>query len=219
MSMKELNSIYAFGYGLFIYSPGTFNEWMQERKCRAKKMLSYLDKHKDMFFEMIAKGIALPIYQIPTERYPILITTEESINIPAEWEEVFRYEDWFITIGANDKLCFSSFEFFEEHRDLIAKSQCVFTGEVFDINDNPHLFYHSDEIQMPKGNYRFDIYGLKRKQPCPTTDVENRNRNYAYLFAFRKVDNDSNENLERCDNETHIFSIEKYLEEVHNKER
>ena len=196
MSIKELNSIYAFGYGLFIYSPSTLNEWMQEKKCRAKKMLSYLDKHKDMFLEMIAKGIALPIYQIPTYQYSI-----------------------YITIGTDDKLCFSSFEFFEEHRDLIAKSQCVFMGEVFDINDNPHSFYHSDEIQMPKGNYRFDIYGLKRKHPYSETDRENCNKNYAYLFAFRKVDNNSNENLERCDNDTHIFSIEEYLKEVHNNER
>ena len=109
--------------------------------------------------------------------------------------------------------------FFEEHRDLIAKSQCVFMGEVFDINDNPHSFYHSDEIQMPKGNYRFDIYGLKRKHPYSETDRENCNKNYAYLFAFRKVDNNSNENLERCDNDTHIFSIEEYLKEVHNNER
>ena len=74
MSIKELNSIYAFGYGLFIYSPSTFNEWMQEKKCRAKKMLSYFDKHKDMFLEMITKGIALPIYQIPTYQYSIYIT-------------------------------------------------------------------------------------------------------------------------------------------------
>ena len=219
MSIKELNSIYAFGYGLFIYSPGTFNEWMQEKKCRAKKMLSYLDKHKDMFLEMIAKGIALPIYQIPTYQYSIYITTEKDVNIPKDWEQVYLYKDWFITIGTDDKLCFSSFEFFEEHRDLIAKSQCVFMGEVFDINDNPHSFYHSDEIQMPKGNYRFDIYGLKRKHPYSETDRENCNKNYAYLFAFRKVNNDSNENLERCDNDTHIFSIEQCLEEVHNKER
>ena len=47
----------------------------------------------------------------------------------------------------------------------------------------------------------------------------NCNKNYAYLFAFRKVDNDSNENIERCDNDTHIFSIEEYWEEVHNNER
>ena len=40
-----------------------------------------------------------------------------------------------------------------------------------------------------------------------------------YLFAFRKVDNNSNENLERCDNDSHIFIIEQYLEEVHNKEK
>ena len=80
-------------------------------------------------------------------------------------------------------------------------------GEVFDINDNPHSFYHSDEIQMPKGNYRFDIYGLKRKHPYSETDRENCNKNYAYLFAFRKDNNDSNENLERCDNETHIIVI------------
>lgn len=219
MSIKELNSVYAFGYGLFIYSPSTFNEWMQEKKCRAKKMLSYLDKHKDIFLEMIGEGIALPIYRISTYRYPIFVTLEEDIEIPVEWEEVFRYEDWFIKIGTDDKLCFSSFEFFEEHRDLIAKNQCVFTGEVFDINDNSHPFYHSDEMPMPKGNYRFDVYGLKRKQPCPKTDAENYNRNYAYLFAFRKVDSDNNENLERCDNDTHIFNIERYWKEVHNKER
>ena len=108
MSIKELNSIYAFGYGLFIYSPSTFNEWMQEKKCRAKKML----------------------YQIPTYQYSIYITTEKDVNIPEDWEQVYLYKDWFITIGTDDKLCFSSFEFFEEHRDLIIKSQCVFTGEV-----------------------------------------------------------------------------------------
>ena len=219
MSIKELNSIYAFGYGLFIYSPSTFNEWMQEKKCRAKKMLSYLDKHKDMFFEMIAKGIALPIYQIPTYQYPIFIITEEDVSIPGEWEQVFYYKDWFIKIGIDEKLCLSNFDFFQYHRDLIAKGQCVHTGKVFDINDNPHLFYQSDETLIPKGNYRFDIYGLKRKHPYSETDRENCNKNYAYLFAFRKVDNDSNENLERCDNDTHIFSIEEYLEEVHNKER
>ena len=44
-------------------------------------MLSYLDKHKDMFFEMIAKGIALPIYQIPTYQYPIFIITEREFDI------------------------------------------------------------------------------------------------------------------------------------------
>ena len=218
MSIKELNSIYAFGYGLFIYSPSAFNEWMQEKKCRAKKMLSYLDKHKDIFLEMIGEGIALPIYRISTYRYPIFVTLEEDIEIPVEWEEVFRYEDWFIKIGTDDKLCFSSFEFFEEHRDLIAKNKCVFMGEVFDINDNSYPFYHSDEMPMPKGNYRFDVYGLKRKQSCPKTDAENYNRNYAYLFAFRKVDSDNNENLERCDNDTHIFNIERYCKEVHNKE-
>ena len=82
MSIKELNSIYAFGYGLFIYSPGTFNEWVKEKKCRAKKMLSYLDKHKDMFLEMIAKGIALPIYQIPTFIFIKigLLQSEQMIN-------------------------------------------------------------------------------------------------------------------------------------------
>lgn len=112
----------------------------------------------------------------------------------------------------------SNFDFFQYHRDLIAKGQCVHTGKIFDINDNPHLFYQSDETLIPKGNYRFDIYGLKRKHPYSETDRENCNKNYAYLFAFRKVDNDSNENLERCDNDTHIFSIEEYLEAVHNKE-
>lgn len=55
------------------------------------------------------------------------------MNIPEDWEQVYLYKDWFITIGTDDKLCFSSFEFFEEHRDLVAKSQCVFMGEVFDI--------------------------------------------------------------------------------------
>ena len=93
MSIKELNSIYAFGYGLFIYSPGTFNEWMQEKKCQAKKMLSYFDMHKDMFLEMITKGIALPIYQIPTYQYSIYITTEKDVNIPEDWEQVYLYKD------------------------------------------------------------------------------------------------------------------------------
>ena len=99
----------------------------REEMPSKRKMLSYLDKHKDMFLEMIAKGIALPIYQIPTYQYSIYITTEKDVDIPEDWEQVYLYKDWFITIGTDDKLCFSSFEFFEEHRDLIAKkSMCVY---------------------------------------------------------------------------------------------
>lgn len=82
---------------------------------------------------MIAKGIALPIYQIPTYQYPIFIITEEDVSIPEEWEQVFYYKDWFIKIGIDEKLCLSNFDFFQYHRDLIAKGQCVHTGKVFDI--------------------------------------------------------------------------------------
>ncbi len=210
MDVKELHSIYAFGYGLFIYSPSIFNEWVHEKKCRAKKMLSCLDRHNDLFLEMIAKGIALPIYPIATYRYPIFIAQEEPIETPREWEEVFCHKSWFIRIGTDDKLCVSSFEFFNAHKDLIAQSQCVFTDKIFDIDNTPHLFYHSDETQMPEGNYRFDVCGLRRKHPYPETDKENWNRNYAYLFAFQKVESDNNENIERCDNDTHVFDIEQF---------
>ena len=80
---------------------------------------------------MIAKGIALPILSNINISIFNLYHNRKDVNIPEDWEQVYLYKDWFITIGTDDKLCFSSFEFFMKTRDLIIKSQCSVYGRNF----------------------------------------------------------------------------------------
>jgi len=58
-------------------------------------------------------------------------------------------------------------------------------------------------LDLESGDYQFDLYGLKRIQ-----ELERESKNYAFLFAFRKVENVINDNLEKCDNEKHNFDIQ-----------
>lgn len=50
--MIELNEIEPYGYGMFLYSPDVLIDFLKERKCRAKKLLTYFDKNKNVFFRV-----------------------------------------------------------------------------------------------------------------------------------------------------------------------
>ena len=145
--MKNIGELDASGYGIMVFSPEKFNQFLKDRKCRARKYLDYFDKHREVFFDLIRAGILLSFYRICKIEYEIFVTVNETeIIIPSTYEQVYCYTDFFVRVG-NGKLCFSNFEFFNAHKEMI------------------EWYNYFIGLDLESGEYQFDLYGLKRIEP------------------------------------------------------
>lgn len=210
--MIELNEIEPYGYGMFLYSPDVLTDFLKARKCRAKKLLTYFDKNKNVFFESIKTGVALPFYQLSIYCYPIFVSVNEACETMSQgWEQVYRYDDFLIQVGDSNQLCFAAFDYFQYHKDLIDKHQISYSEAIPSGPDKILTTTHyAVGFDIPKGDYAFDLIGYKRSVLLDESKFENYGRNYAYGVVFKSTDKKENTNFDKCDNETHIFDIEQY---------
>lgn len=210
--MKQLDEICPYGYGIYVYSPDLLTDFLKGEKCRAKKLITYFDKHKPVFFKAIENGIALPFYPIAIYYYPIFVFINEDYETPPQgWEQVYRYVGFFIQVGNSNRLCFAALEYLQYHKDLIDKQQSSFSKE---YPSGPEEIlttcHYAVDVDIPKGDYSFDFIGYKRTTTLDESNLENYGKNYAYGIVLTSKDHKENENLEKGDNETHIFDIEQY---------
>ena len=203
--MKNIGELSADGYGMAVFATDVFNSYMKEKKCRAKKYLSYFDKNKEFFYQTIKDGIFLPIYRLCSFQYEIFVSVNEGdiLHIPEGYRQVFRYNGFYAETGKQNKLCFASFSFVEYSGELIKqniadKSNQIPTGPE-EILEN---YNSAIGFDLPEGKYRFDLVGLKRINP-----LQRESKNYAYLFIFHQDNNAVNDNFNKGDDEVFIFDI------------
>lgn len=210
--MIQLNEIRPYGYGVFLYSPDMLTDFLKAEKCHAKKLISYFDKNKNMFFKSIVNGVALPFYRLSIYYYPIFVFINEDCKaIPQGWKQVYRYDDFFIQVGNSNKLCFASFDYLEYHKDLIDKQQTEYSKEIPSGPDEILTTSHyAVDFEIPKGNYSFDLIAYKRSILLDERKLENYGRNYAFGIVFKSTDKKENSNIDKCDDEKHIFDIKHY---------
>jgi len=211
--MDRIGDLSADGYGIMIFSTDVFNDYMKSKKCRAKKYLSYFDKNKEFFLQTIKDGKLLPIYQLPCFEYDIFISlNEDETVIPEDYIQVYEYNGFYVEVGKENKLCFSSFDFMEYHSDLI-KQNITEQSEVIPSGPEEILeTYHSAlGFDIPEGIYEMDIIGLKRKNL-----LERESKNFSYLFRLKSNEQMVNDNFVKADNDTRTFDITQY-EKKHTK--
>jgi len=201
--MKNIGELDASGYGIMVFSPEKYNQFLKDRKCRARKYIDYFDKNKELFFDLIRAGILLPFYRICKFEYEIFVTVNEAeIIIPSAYEQVYCYTDFFVRVG-NGKLCFSNFEFLNAHKERIDSEQTDYGEEIPTGPEEMMEWYnYSIELDLESGEYQFDLYGLKRIEP-----LQRESKNYGFLFALRKVENATNNNFNKCDNDQYNFDV------------
>jgi hypothetical protein len=209
----ELNELSPYGYGIFLFSPDKLTEFLKTEKCRAMKLCSYFDKNKEIFHKAIANGIVLPVYRISVFKYALFVTINESgAAAPDGWEQVFKYDDFFIQVGNSNKLCWMSFDTFEHSKTPIDKRQTNICQVIPHGGKGVMLpVYQAVDVDIPQGYYRFDLIAYKRTVPLDESITENYGRNYAYGYNFRSTDTTLNENLIKGDNEKTNFDIHSYL--------
>lgn len=167
---------------------------------------------QECFFDSIKTGVALSFYQLSIYYYPIFVFVNEACEtMSPDWEQVYRYDDFFIQMGNSNQLCFAAFDYFQYHKDLIDKHQISYSKAIPSGPDEILTTTHyAVGFDIPKGDYTFDLIGYKRSVLLDESKLENYGRNYAYGVVFKSTDKKENTNFDKCDNETHIFDIKQY---------
>ena len=214
--MIQLNEISPHGYGMALYSPDILIDFLKAEKCRTKKLASYFDKNKDIFHKAIGNGVIMPIYRISINKYAIFASVHESnISAPEGWEQVYKYDDFFIQVGNTNKLCWASFNFINDSKTAVEKRP---TSEMEMV---PHGYpsvmlpvHQAVDIDIPQGYYHYDLIAYRRIEPLDESKQENAGRNFAYGFHFKSTNTMQNENLIKGDNENDIHKYDiKHMEQ------
>ena len=218
--MIQLEELHPAGYGMFVYSPDVFVNFLKAEKCRARKLLTYFDKHRDVFFRAIGGGVAMPFYKLSTLRYPIFVSVGGDMDTLEGWEPVYRHDGFFIKVGESGRLCFAAFDYLEYYKDLIDKHQTEFFKIYPSGPDEVMLRYnHAVGFNIQAGLYNFDLFAYRRAVPLDESTPENYGRNYAFGFAFRRTESAENDNLTKGDNEKTIFDIPWYIESAREQSK
>lgn len=203
--MHYIGELTTDGYGMAIVPTDLLTEYLAYKKCRAKKLLSYLQKNFELFLELVEKGKFVPFYRINAFEYHIFASINEETVIPEGFKEVCRFGKLYMEVGDLNRICFSSFndldyDFENIKKNITDRTEHIKTGadEVLE----PYNFRLGFDI--PKGKYEFDLIGLEKIEK---TDRESKN--YGYAFAFRKNEEAVNENITKCDNQedTYKFNV------------
>ena len=205
--MTNIGEFSANGYGMSIISTELFTEYLKVKKCRAKKMLSYFDKNKELFFDSIKDGKFLPFYKIASFEYSIFVSIDEqNFEIPTEYNEVFRHKDFYLEVGKLNRICIASFDYLEYRLENIKEN---ITDKENIIPSGPEeileKYYPARGFDIKQGIYEFDLIGLERK-----VKLDRQSKNYAYAFVIRKNNNAKNNNYEKADNDKYKFDIISY---------
>ena len=96
----------AMGYGMALLSPSLFEDYRKKFNIRTKKMLSFFDKHNDVFYNFIDKGLFLPLNNIGAYPYKIFFSLGE-IELLKGWEIIDKWEPFNLEIADNTLWAFS----------------------------------------------------------------------------------------------------------------
>ena len=206
--MKLLGELSARDYGIVVFSPDLFNEYVKINKWKAKKLITFFNKDKDKFLQIIKDGILVPFYLIPSYEYNIFLKVNKvDKEMPKGYKNIYQYNNFYIEIGKNNKLCIASFAFLENNVDLIRqniteKSETIPSGP----NEIMEQYNFAFGFELDAGKYNFNLIGLEKE------DIgERESKNFGYLLEFMKNENAKNDNFNKCDNDKNEFSIIKHL--------
>lgn len=195
------------GYGMAILSTDLFTDYLKQKKANPKKLLSYFDKHKDLFFSSIKDGRFLPFYRISSIEYALFVSVNEKNPVlPEGYNEVFRYPGFYLEVGDLNRICFASFDYLEYHLENIKQH---ITDKEDQIPSGPESilekYYQARGFSLQRGIYEFDLVGLERREK-----LDRESKNYGYAFIFRENSNAENNNFEKADNDKYKFEIQNY---------
>ena len=151
--MGELS---ADGYGFALLDVRDLSEFLKERKCRAKKLLSRWDAHKQLFYDAIKGAKALPFYPLTVRSYEIFVCTDGDFTPPVGYEVIFMRDRLYFT-PQSDSVILASFDALQ-YRAGKLKSGAA--GKI-------RKFNFTLKLGLQSGAYELCVVGLKNSSSHP----------------------------------------------------
>lgn len=187
------------GYGFALLEPRDLSEFLKERKCRAKKLLSYWDAYKQLFYDAVKSAKALPFYPLKVRSYGIFVCADEEFALPAGYEVAFKRDKLYFApqsdsaiLASFDALQYRFDELKSDELELGYECQSGAAGKIRKFNSTLKLGLQS-------GTYELCVVGLKNS----SQHLEK----YGYAFIFKRNASAENQNFDRLDNDKFSFDI------------
>ena len=151
--MGELS---ADGYGFALLDVRDLSEFLKERKCRAKKLLSYWDAHKQLFYDAVKGAKVLPFYPLTVRSYEIFVCTDEEFTPPSGYEVAFKRDRLYFApqSGSAVLASFDTLQYSFKKRRVSHECQSGAAGKIQKFNSTLKL-------NLQSGIYELCALGLK----------------------------------------------------------
>ncbi|MDE6621094.1 MAG: hypothetical protein K2K74_11530 [Lachnospiraceae bacterium] len=145
----------AYGYGIALFSLPVLQDFLKTEKIRSKKLLTKLQKDKELYLKTQKQGILFPIVQIDAGGYIVKLDGfDESFD--EDWDLKLAYDGFNIDI--RESLCISDLEPLD-----------FYNADSFDKYENSsqtmdgQTYYNSFKYDVPSGKYLISVKGYARK--------------------------------------------------------
>ena len=194
--MGELS---ADGYGFALLEPRDLSEFLKERKCRAKKLLSYWDAHKQLFYDAVKGAKVLPFYPLTVRSYEIFVCTDGDFAPPAGYEVAFKRDRLYFA-PQSDFVILSSFDALQHRFDKLKSGELELGYECQSgAAGKIRKFNSTLKLGLQSGAYELCVVGLK--------NGSSHSEKYGYAFIFKRNASAENQNFSRLDNDKFSFDI------------
>lgn len=194
--MGELS---ADGYGFVLLDVRDLSEFLKERKCIAKKLLSYWDAHKQLFYDSVKGAKALPFYPLTVRSYEIFVCTDGDFAPPAGYEVAFKRDRLYFA-PQSDSVILSSFDALQHRFDKLKSGELELGYECQSgVAGKIRKFNSTLKLGLQSGAYELCALGLKNSSQHP--------EKYGYAFIFKRNASAENQNFDRLDNDKFSFDI------------
>ena len=194
-----LGELSADGYGFALLEPRDLSEFLKERKCRAKKLLSYWDAHKQLFYDAVKGAKVLPFYPLTVRSYEIFVCTDGDFAPPAGYEVAFKRDRLYFA-PQSDFVILSSFDALQHRFDKLKSGELELGYECQSgAAGKIRKFNSTLKLGLQSGAYELCVVGLK--------NGSSHSEKYGYAFIFKRNASAENQNFSRLDNDKFSFDI------------
>ena len=194
-----LGELSADGYGFALLDVRDLSEFLKERKCRAKKLLSYWDAHKQLFYDAVKGAKALPFYPLTVRSYEIFVCIDEEFAPFAGYEVAFKRDRLYFAPQSGSAIL-SSFDALQYRFDELKSDELELGYECQSgAAGKMRKFNSTLKLGLQSGTYELCVVGLKNSS--------SHSKKYGYAFIFKRNASAENQNFSRLDNDKFSFDI------------
>ncbi|WP_299186355.1 hypothetical protein [uncultured Campylobacter sp.] len=166
---------------------------------QSKKLLSYWNAHKQLFYDAVKGAKALPFYPLTVRSYEIFVCIDEEFAPSAGYEVAFKRDRLYFA-PQSDSAILASFDALQYRFDELKSDELELGYECQSgAAGKMRKFNSMLKLGLQSGTYELCALGLKNSSQ--------HFEKYGYAFIFKRNASAENQNFDRLDNDKFSFDI------------